>query len=128
MQTPSSAIVIRRPRIPSMSFHSTKACEPASATTIATNPRTTHSSGLGDHFGNRIGGELATRVFSEESKSPMLERRLGAAAFAASGAAALILEVCLQRQLARLLGVSGWSTAIVLATYMAGLMLGAALL
>src|SRR3954467_14873900 len=55
-------------------------------------------------------------------------RPVGAVAFMASGAAALIFEVCLQRQLSRLLGVSGWSTAIVLATYMTGLLLGAALL
>ena len=55
-------------------------------------------------------------------------RPLGALAFLTSGAAGLIFEVCLQRQLVRLLGVSGWSTAIVLATYMTGLLLGSALL
>ena len=48
-------------------------------------------------------------------------------AFAASGVAGLVYETGLHRELARVFGVTAWATATVLAGYMGGLALGAAL-
>lgn len=45
--------------------------------------------------------------------------------FLVSGAAGVVFEVAAQRLLSRVFGVSAWATSTVLATYMAGLALGA---